>query len=513
MPTTKRRLSLLALLCWILAGLFTIGGYFLHSLVSIVYRSEAVIPLVSLLVPWVLAGLLAVAGQRVQKNFVMHMMRRRSANLQTALLNRLRRGEAAEPYFLYLRPFYADTITIDNPEVSSLPFLPSHYDAPEVSWEVVFSRAVEEFGLLVSLGQSSDALTADRIEVRDDQWARDFVLLASFAECIFVWPSARPGTRWEIKWLQSNGLLSKCIFVVPKDYDRIENRSSAVQETWPSVRAFLMSVGMSPPVDTGVMFTVQPHSVVARMLPTRRARLRQALDELISVARDREDVATRRRLWKTSTQPVGDHSPEKEPQSLELLSPCAICGQPLSSIVCPDCERQPASATVQTREEYKSPAESVAGLEVRRARALKVAAWVFYVLSAVFVASFVAWWPPPPPGELMVIGGNEPETDVRLEEELSRQVAVQRETAIFTAILFGLAAILTLVAGLGVRRGRPWGVRYAFLLGCLVLFVRFPVGAVLGALILICLALARKRIPAASPKLQPSLQGTGSTTP
>src|SRR6185295_7966550 len=156
----KKRLSSAALFCWILAAVFAFAGYLLPSFAETIAGETTIGGTIAYLVTgtllWLLTAYLAVAGRRAQKNLNVDVMRERSEQARLAIFTTVTSGGQPPPFFLYLRPFYSDELLVENPRVSSLPFLPSHYYAPAVSWETVFADRVGAFGLLVSLGDPSD---------------------------------------------------------------------------------------------------------------------------------------------------------------------------------------------------------------------------------------------------------------------------------------------------------------------------------------------------------------------
>jgi hypothetical protein len=341
-----------------LAIVCALAGFIVPSIVSAVAKAafpsmsepvaeDAAIPMLlaaialdllylgALLVPPLLAIRFAVAGRRAQKELNVEIMQRRSLQSRHDILEAVRAGSTPPPFFLYLRPFYSDELFIDNPGISSLPFLPSHYHAPAVSWESVFADRVETFGPFVSLGRTSDTLGADRIESTDEDWVSEFVLLASFAECIFVWPSTRPGTRWEIKWLLDQGLLVKCIFVVASGYDDF---IEATNESWDYVRAFLFTLELSPPVPSGMLFPPAWPVLTRRLKISRRAHCRRAIGDLLAAARTRESVTERSARWRSADDALRKTPPVPEPKELDIVLPCVQCGRALTEIACVHCD-------------------------------------------------------------------------------------------------------------------------------------------------------------------------------
>lgn len=354
MHRRKHRLSAQALACWIIASICAVAGYFVPKWIAVIaeaearqltYQSQAEIAeqaigasVAYLAAIGLFAGLtiyFAAAGRRAQKNLNAEIMRQRSAETHRDVLLAIREGRAPPPFFLYLRPFYADELLVENPRASSIPFLPSHYYEPAVSWESVFAERVETFGRFVSLGTTSDSLSADRIESDESTWMNDFVLLASFANCIFVWPSTRPGTRWEINWLLRKDLVRKSVFVIADGYDAFTEMCG---DTWDYVRAFLLKLGFAPPAERGCLFTADNKIALHRRLRLSRWRAQTTLREIITVVGER-DLARGWDLWRSAQAEQQDAASQWQLDELDLVLPCVMCGSALETIVCSVCEQ------------------------------------------------------------------------------------------------------------------------------------------------------------------------------
>jgi hypothetical protein len=123
----------------------------------------------------------------------------------------------APRYFLYLRPFFLTRrMDLANPKRGSSPMLVSYHRETETTdLETMLERAVRKSGPLIALGQPGEIIGAGRLSVPDEDWKLPFEALARAAVCIFVIPSQRTGTAWEIKWLRDNTYLAKCVFIMP----------------------------------------------------------------------------------------------------------------------------------------------------------------------------------------------------------------------------------------------------------------------------------------------------------
>lgn len=93
-------------------------------------------------------------------------------------------------------------------------------DEQFLDFETALAEAMEPNAPLVALGLRGEHVGAGRIEVAEDRWQEALKSLAQRAMVIFLLPSGRPGTRWEIESVQSRGLLWKTIFIMPPSPSR-----------------------------------------------------------------------------------------------------------------------------------------------------------------------------------------------------------------------------------------------------------------------------------------------------
>lgn len=120
-------------------------------------------------------------------------------------------------FSLYLRAF--ETTDKMLQEDSSIPLVPG-FD-PRVGrerlndFETCLAEAVETSIPLVALGRSGEHFGAGRIKADELKWKEDIKILAKHATILFILPSERPGTQWEIDWVIKNNYLYKTIFILP----------------------------------------------------------------------------------------------------------------------------------------------------------------------------------------------------------------------------------------------------------------------------------------------------------
>ncbi|AHH95644.1 hypothetical protein [Kutzneria albida] len=98
-------------------------------------------------------------------------------------------------------------------------------------------------GLGSMIDHTWDIPGTGKFQCTEANWRSRVTTLARHAETVVVVPLDFAGTRWEINWLYRNGLLSKCVFVMPptmagaRDYEK----------PWAQVEGFLRARGVQVP--------------------------------------------------------------------------------------------------------------------------------------------------------------------------------------------------------------------------------------------------------------------------
>jgi hypothetical protein len=86
----------------------------------------------------------------------------------------------------------------------------------EADLETALARAMEDYAPLVALGRPGEQEGAGRILTDEDKWKDEIDILAKRALLVFLVPSDRPGTLWEIDFIVSRHMLRKTIFMMPQ---------------------------------------------------------------------------------------------------------------------------------------------------------------------------------------------------------------------------------------------------------------------------------------------------------
>jgi hypothetical protein len=179
-----------------------------------------------------------------------------------SLLDSLQTAEALESkrYFVYLRAFET-TGHIKPPFFFSLSVL-QRLHSNEL--ESFLALALEKQGTLLGLGLPGENIGAARIRVEDAQWKAAIERLLTHATGVLLLPSAHEGTKWEIAFLQNEGLLQKTVFVMPPRTYQFDWRSR-----WQQATEALRDLAIALPEygERGLLFTINARGRVADARP------------------------------------------------------------------------------------------------------------------------------------------------------------------------------------------------------------------------------------------------------
>ena len=198
------------------------------------------------------------------------------------LLHALSTGEAFDKtrYFVYLRAFET-TGHLKPPFFFSLSVL-QRLHANEL--ESFLALALESQGALLGLGLPGENVGAARIRVEDAEWKAAIERLLTHATGVLLLPSAHAGTKWEIAFLQKQGLLPKTVFIMPprtRQFDwRVRWRQAA--EALKELRIALPQYS-----ERGLLFTVDASGRVADARPFSlfyKRSIRNSIQNLLSHA-------------------------------------------------------------------------------------------------------------------------------------------------------------------------------------------------------------------------------------
>lgn len=154
-----------------------------------------------------------------------------------------------EGFALYLRPFGSTGRVRVN--------IHRLYEAVEVDFEMLFACALRPYVQVVALGQPGEQVGAGRVATTDDAWQALAGALIDRATCIYVIPSARPGTLWELQVLQRTRAMDRCVFIMPPQ-GRMSDDGRPFSKHWAAAARACEAFGLRlPPYRTeGLLFTL-----------------------------------------------------------------------------------------------------------------------------------------------------------------------------------------------------------------------------------------------------------------
>jgi hypothetical protein len=124
-------------------------------------------------------------------------------------------GNQKGGYFLYLRPFGSTQRFCISPAYGN-PASMRHFETGgSDDIETLLRQALSATGSLVALGKPGEHIGAGRAQSTDATWQDDVKKLAASARLIFLLPSHKPGTLWEISHLKTHDLLKHTILIMP----------------------------------------------------------------------------------------------------------------------------------------------------------------------------------------------------------------------------------------------------------------------------------------------------------
>ena len=175
-----------------------------------------------------LALLVGGAGVITFLSFVSEYSGQNARDLKAQdILSAIQSGEKVPKFTLYLRPF-ASTDEIQAQEIPAVLHATQGFSTLALSatsakfeLERQIERSVRHIGPLVALGAPLEHLGAGRIPVSDDSWREAINLLMENARLIFLLPSSREGTLWEVNRILSSDVIKRTVIIDPPNTSRL----------------------------------------------------------------------------------------------------------------------------------------------------------------------------------------------------------------------------------------------------------------------------------------------------
>jgi len=143
-----------------------------------------------------------------------------------------------ERFGLYLRPFLSTgRIRINIHRL---------YESVEVDFEMLFAYSLKPYVPVIALGQPGEHVGAGRINTTDSDWQAVASSLIENAQCVYIVPSNRPGTLWEVQFLRQTRALSKAVFIMPPEA-RMADDKTLFSKHWEETRQACAELGVQLP--------------------------------------------------------------------------------------------------------------------------------------------------------------------------------------------------------------------------------------------------------------------------
>lgn len=227
------------------------------------------------------AGLGCLWAAWMLRAWLLRIARRRRDAEATRIAERLLADPTAKhaPFFLYLRAFET-TGRLQVPLYLRLMRLgPAAGQLVTNDAESYVTHAIRRIAPMIALGRPGEADGAGRIPTDERGWKSEILLLMQHCKAILLVPSDRPGTLWEIATLQRDGLLGKCVFVMPP---RSRKKQFDTRGRWQAARAALAAMAIELPdyQDGGMWFRLAADGRVSEVEPLLLGSVRQTRKSL-----------------------------------------------------------------------------------------------------------------------------------------------------------------------------------------------------------------------------------------
>ena len=239
------------------------------------------------------------------RNLVLRVRQARFDRVATRMLHVLEADPAARvpDFVVYLRAFEV-TGRLSVPLYLRFTKMVAMGNLTVNDVESYVSKAAKRLGPVVALGRPGEAFGAGRVVTPDAEWKQDILLLLRRARSILLIPSHRPGTLWEIESIQREGLLEKCIFIMPPQSKKVIDTA----ERWAQAKAAAEKLGIELPEyqHKGLLFTLSTAgkvSGVESLTLGSTGPLRRAIKRLMNPSQPVplfEAVAQADRRWRRS---------------------------------------------------------------------------------------------------------------------------------------------------------------------------------------------------------------------
>ena len=228
-------------------------------------------------------GAALVLSGKLVRSLIMRVRQARSNREAARVLRALRSDPDARvvDFIVYLRAFET-TKHLGIPLYLRLQKLVGMANLTVDDVENYVSQAVARLGVLIALGRPGEAFGAGRVITADQEWKQDILLMLHRCRAILLIPSHREGTLWEIESIYREGLLEKCILLMPP-YSR---KAVDTADRWGQAQKAAAALGLELPdyQKAGMLFTLNASGKVSAVEPLilgRSRPLRKSIKRLL----------------------------------------------------------------------------------------------------------------------------------------------------------------------------------------------------------------------------------------
>jgi hypothetical protein len=138
-----------------------------------------------------------------------------------------------EPFFIYLRPFVTTNRFRLSKSKLPIPTLEEVWERDGYDdLERILARTLTPTASFLAIGQPGEHRGAGRIPAEETNWKSKVERLVQWCDLVFIIPSHREGTFWEIQQLIEKERLPDCIFIMPPSQSTFFTRDISMEQEW-----------------------------------------------------------------------------------------------------------------------------------------------------------------------------------------------------------------------------------------------------------------------------------------
>lgn len=153
-----------------------------------------------------------------------------------------------EPFFIYLRPFVTTNRFRLTKSKFPLPTLEEIWERDGYDdLERILARTLIPTASFLAIGMPGEHRGAGRIPAEEASWKSKVERLVQWCDLVFIIPSHREGTFWEIQQLLEKGRLPDCIFIMPPSQSSFFTEDESMKQEWDETQKACRKLGLLLP--------------------------------------------------------------------------------------------------------------------------------------------------------------------------------------------------------------------------------------------------------------------------